>query len=132
MIDEADASRPVASFLARFADDFNAHRVERMAAYYTDTFSAVVDGLFVTREAYLEVVAALLAAAPGDIRFDLNSCRVVGGSHVLADGITTVRGNDGAEQASLFSILCVGASDDLKFDYVHSSTSRRADAGVFA
>jgi len=132
MIDEAQISRPVASFLARFADDFNARRVERMAGYYTDAFSAVVDGVFVTRDAYLDAVAALIATAPGEIRFDLNLSRIIGGSHVLADGITTVRGKDGAEQASLFSIMCAGALDDLRFDYVHSSISRTPDGGVFA
>jgi len=118
----------VRTYLAAFADDFNARRSDRMAEHYVADFSAVVDGEFVDRAGYLASIDALIIAGYRDIGFTLHALRVLSPSHVLADGTTTLRGPGGERLISRFSILCERAAGRLRFAYTHSSTPRGAPA----
>jgi len=121
-----DPADVATGFLRRFAADFNQGRVDRMSAYYTGDFSAVVDAVFIGRDDYLSSVAALIAAGYSDLGFELHLCRGLPGGSFLADGTTRIVDPAGAETSSCFSILAEAAAGDLQFVHVHTSTPNPA------
>jgi hypothetical protein len=117
-------SDEVRDYLAIFAADFNAGRLERMPDHYAATFSAVVDGEFVDRNAYLSSIAALVDAGYARIGFELRMVQALSPDRMLADGTTTIRSPEGDGLVSRFSIVCERSSSRLMFAYSHSSRPR--------
>jgi hypothetical protein len=114
----------VANYLSEFALDLNERRLDRMPAHYAAEFSAVVDGTFVNREDYLRWIGELVQAGYSGIRFDVAACRLLSDDYFLAEGTTTIRAADGAEQSAKFSIICIGRGSRLQFFHSHSSTAK--------